>query len=67
VTLKVLNPHDKEWYVLRKDIQVTKGYEFYYKVNFSKGKRPVLMLIKRYPVYSKYFVDPSLYNKHPVS
>lgn len=67
VTLKVLNPHDKEWYVLRRAIQVTKGYEFYYKVNFSTGKRPTLMLIKRYPVYSKYFVDPSLYNKHPVS
>lgn len=67
VKIKVLNPHDKEWYVLRKDVRVTKGYEFYYKVDFSKGKRPVLRLVKRYPVYSRYFSNPALYNKHPVS
>ena len=67
ITVKVLNPHDKVWYVLRKDVRVEKGYEFYYKVNSSKGRRPVLELIKRYPVYSRYFLNPSLYNKHPVS
>ncbi|MBL7834385.1 MAG: hypothetical protein JNK18_10540 [Cyclobacteriaceae bacterium] len=67
VMVKVLNPNDKEWYVLRKDVRVTKGYEFYYKVDFSKGKRPVLQLVRRYPVYSHYFLNPGLYNKHPVS
>lgn len=67
ITIKVLNPHDKEWYVVRKDVRVDKGYEFYYKVNFLKGKRPVLDLIRRYPVYSHYFLNPSLYNKHPTS
>jgi hypothetical protein len=66
IMIKVLNPNDKEWYVLRKDVRVTKGYEFYYQVDFSKGKRPVLQLVKRYPVYSKYFLNPALYNKHPV-
>lgn len=66
VKIKVLNPNDKEWYILRKDIRVTKGYEFYYKVDFSKGKRPVLQLVKRYPVYTRYFSNPALYNKHPV-
>lgn len=66
VKIKVLNPNDKEWYVLRKDVRVTKGYEFYYKVDFSKGKRPVLQLVKRYPVYTRYFSNPALYNKHPV-
>lgn len=66
VKIKVLNPNDKEWYVLRKDVRVTKGYEFYYKVDFSRGKRPVLQLVKRYPVYSRYFSNPALYNKHPV-
>ena len=67
ITVKVLNPHDKEWYVLRKSVRVAKGYEFYYKINFSKGRQPVLELIKRYPVYSKYFLNPSLYNKHFIS
>lgn len=67
VMVKVLNPHDKEWYVLRKDVRVTKGYEFYYKVDFSQGKRPVLQLVRTYPVYSHYFLNPNMYNKHPVS
>jgi hypothetical protein len=67
IMVKVLNPHDKVWYVLRKDVRVDKGYEFYYKVNSSKGRRPVLELVRRYPVYSNYFLNPSLYNKHPVT
>ncbi len=67
ITVKVLNPHDKVWYVLRKDVRVDKGYEFFYKVNSSKGRRPVLELVRRYPVYSNYFLNPSLYNKHPVT
>jgi len=67
IAIKVLNPHDKEWYVVRKDILVEKGYEFYYRVNFLKGKRPVIELIRRYPVYSNYFLNPTLYNKHPIS
>jgi hypothetical protein len=67
VMVKVLNPYDKEWYLVRKDVRVDKGYEFYYKVNFSKGKRPVLELIRRYPVYSNYFLNSSLYNRHFIS
>jgi hypothetical protein len=67
VAVKVLNPYDKEWYMLRKTVRVTKGYDFYYKVNFTKGRQPFLELVKRYPVYSKFFLNPSLYNKHPIS
>ena len=67
ITVKVLNPHDKVWYILRKDVHVSKGYEFYYKINFTKNRRPFLELIKRYPVYSNYFLNLSLYNKYPVT
>lgn len=67
VSLKVFNPYDKVWYIVRKDVHVDKGYEFFYKVNFQTGKRPVLELVKRYPVYSKYFLNQSLYNKHSVA
>lgn len=65
--LKVLNPHDKVWYIVRKEVRVEKGFEFFYKVEFPPNKRPTLTLVKRYPVYSKYFWNPALYNKHPVS
>jgi hypothetical protein len=65
--VKVLNPHDKEWYMIRKDIRVEKGYEFYYRIVFPRSRRPELVAIKRYPVYSKFFLNPGLYNTHPIS
>ena len=67
VDVKVFNPYDKTWYVIRKDITVEKGYEFYYKMVFAKGKRPQIQAVKRYPVYTRYFLNPSLYNKHPIT
>jgi hypothetical protein len=66
VELKVLNPYDKVWYVIRKDVRAEKGYEFYYKVLFPKNKRPVLELVKRYPVFNNYFNSSSVY-KYPVA
>ena len=65
--VKVLNPYDKEWYMVRKDVRVEKGFEFYYKVEFAEGKRPQLKAIRRYPVYTHYFLNPALYYKHPTS
>jgi hypothetical protein len=65
--IKVLNPYNKTWYLVRKDIRVDKGFEFQYKVVFVNKLRPELREIRKYPVYSRYFLDPGLYNKHPVS
>ncbi|MCU0358572.1 MAG: hypothetical protein MUE95_13425 [Cyclobacteriaceae bacterium] len=65
--VKVLNPFDKEWYMIRKDVRVEKGFEFYYKVEFVEGQRPELKAIRRYPVYTHYFLNPALYYKHPTS
>ena len=65
--VKVLNPFDKEWYMVHKDIRVEKGYEFYYKIVFKKGISPRIQEIKKYPVYSTYFLNPTFYNRHPIS
>ena len=67
VEVKVLNPYDKRWYIVKKDVRVEKGLEFYYKVAFKRGLRPELQEIRRYPVYSKYFLNTHLYNRHPTS
>lgn len=67
VEVKVLNPFDKRWYMVKKDITVEKGYEFYYRMEFISGRRPRITEVKRYPVYSRYFLNPSLYNKHHIS
>jgi hypothetical protein len=65
--LKILNPTNKVWYVVREQIRVEKGLEFYYKVEFNAEGKPVLKLVKQYPVYTKYFLNPSMYNKHPIT
>lgn len=65
--VKVLNPWNKKWYIVRKDIRVDKGFEFQYKVVFINRNKPELREFRRYPVYSKYFLNPGLYNQHPVS
>ena len=65
--IKVLNPYDKEWYIVRKDVRIEKGFEFYYKIVFEKGRRPELKPIRVYPVYSHFYLNPALYNKHPTT
>lgn len=65
--LKVLNPYNKVWYVVKKDVRLEKGLEFYYKVVFSRRRAPELREVRRYPVYSPYFLNPALYNRHPAS
>lgn len=67
VKVKVLNPYDNVYYVVKKDIRVEKGYEFYYRMVFEEGKRPRIQEIRRYPVYSRYFLNPVLYNRHPTA
>lgn len=65
--VKVLNPWDKRWYVVKKDVRVEKGYEFQYKVVFIDRSKPELIQVKKYPMYSKYFLNNNLYNKHPIA
>ena len=65
--VKVLNPWNKLWYVVRKDIRVEKGYEFQYKIVFVNQAKPELREMRKYPIYSKYFLNPMLYNRHPIS
>jgi hypothetical protein len=66
VEITVLNPNDKVWYKVRKDVRVEKGYEFYYKVVFAKNKRPTLEFIRRYPSFYNYY-NPALVYKNPIA
>jgi hypothetical protein len=65
--VKVLNPWNKQWYMVRKDVHVNKGFEFQYKVVFVNRNKPELIEVKRYPVYSRYYLNMGLYNKHYIS
>jgi hypothetical protein len=64
--VKVLNPQNKRWYSVKKDVRAQKGFELQYKVVFIDS-RPQLIEMKKYPIYSRYFLNPSLYNRHSVS
>jgi hypothetical protein len=66
IELRVLNPYSKQYQVVKKDVRLKKGYDSYFRVVFV-NRRPQLKIVKHYPVYSKYFLNPALYNKHPVS
>ena len=61
VEIKVLHPEEKMWYVVRKEVRLDRGYDFYYKVVFEEGRRPEIVLVKRYPVYSRYYNSSAYY------
>jgi hypothetical protein len=66
IELRVFNTYFREWQVVKKDVRLKKGYDTYYRVVFVNHKA-ALLEVKRYPIYSKYFSNPALYNRHPVS
>lgn len=66
VELRVFNKFIGQWQVVRKDVRLTRGYDSYFKVVFV-NRRPVLKEMKKYPVYSKYYLNQALYNKHPIT
>ena len=67
IEVKVLNPYDRTWYLLRKDIRAEKGIEFLYEVEFNRMAKPKMNIVKSYPVYTRYFLQPALYNRNPIS
>ena len=66
VELRVFNKYSNQWQLIKKDITLVRGYDSYCKVIFVNRKL-VLKEVKRYPVYSRYFLNHALYNKHPIS
>ncbi|RAW03158.1 hypothetical protein DQQ10_03420 [Pseudochryseolinea flava] len=66
VEVKFLNPYTKKWASIKRDVKTRKGFEFVYKLAFV-NKKPELREVRKNPVYSKYFLNPALYNWHPRS
>lgn len=49
--------------IVRK-IYLARGSEYLFEISFV-GNNAVLQIVKKSPVYSKYFKNPRLYNVHP--
>jgi hypothetical protein len=65
--VRVLNPWNKKWYTAKRTVNVERGIETHYKVVFINKTKPELVPVNKYPAYSKYYLNPSLYSKSPVS
>ena len=63
IEVRVFNPKNNTWYIARKDIRAQKGFELQYKVVFVNSQ-PQLVEVNKYPIYSRYYLNPNLYNKH---
>ncbi len=61
--VKILNLHGYTWQEVVKTVKISKGFEYYFTIVQREGKKPELNQTKRYPIYSKYFLDYSLYTK----
>lgn len=61
--VKILNLQSRTWQEVVKTVHITKGFEYYFSIVEQEGKKPQLSQIKRYPIYSKYFLNYSLYTK----
>jgi hypothetical protein len=64
--VKFLNPYTKRWGTIKRDVRTEKGFEFLFKLAFV-NRKPELREIRKNPVYSKYFLNPALYNRHPTA
>ena len=61
VRVKLYNSQSRKWQEFEQTIRVDRGFEHYFTIAQPSGKRPHLIQVKRYPTYSKYFLNYSLY------
>ena len=61
--VKILNLQNRTWQEVIKTVRIAKGFEYYFSIIEQEGKKPELSQTKRYPIYSRYFLDYSLYTR----
>ena len=61
--VKILNVRDHTWQEINQSVSISKGFEYQYTVVQKEGKMPELSHVKRYPIYSRYFLDYALYTR----
>lgn len=65
--VKILTMSSHTWQEITQTVQIQKGFEYHYILVQKEGKKPQLSQIKRYPIYSRYFLDYSLYTRGSTS
>jgi hypothetical protein len=65
--VKILNLREHTWQEVKQTVRITKGFEYQYTIVQKEGKSPELRQTKRYPIYSRYFLDYCLYTRSVTS
>ncbi len=61
--VKILDIHTRQRQEIVQTIKISKGFEYYYEVKQEVGEVPKLIQMRRYPIYSRYFLDYGLYTR----
>jgi hypothetical protein len=61
--VRIFDIHARQKHEIVQTIRISKGFEYYYEIKHAEGKVPKLIQIKRYPIYSRYFLDYGLYTR----
>ncbi len=61
--VRILDIHTRQKHEIVQTIIISKGFEYYYEIKHAEGKVPKLIQIRRYPIYSRYFLDYGLYTR----
>lgn len=65
--IKILNLTTQERLEINQTIRISKGFEYFYEIRHSEGEKPQLVQKRRYPIYSRYFLDYGLYTRGQTS
>lgn len=65
--VKILNVNTRQSQEIVQTIKISKGFEYYYEIKQLEGRAPQLIQMRRYPIYSRYFLDYGLYTRGSVS
>lgn len=61
--VKILNLLSRTWQEIIQTVYIAKGFDYQFSILEEVGKAPQLVQVRRYPIYSRYFLDYSLYTR----
>ena len=65
--VKIFDPEQKIWHLIKKEILVKKGWENHFRIVFAPSGEPVLEEWKKYPVFKIHYIYPHSYIKNQVT
>lgn len=64
--VKIFDVRNHTWQEIKKSVHIVKGFEYQYTVVHKEGRSPELIQVRRYPIYSRYFLNYGLYTRSTV-